>query len=144
LKQLIRTILDDKGSHVESIGPEATVADGVRRMNEHRIGSLLVMEGVRPVGIFTERDVLVRVVAERLDPDATPIRQVMTSPLVAIGPDQTVEDAMVIITKRRCRHLPVMDGSDLLGMVSIGDITRSLISHQKAEIQDLVSYITWG
>jgi CBS domain-containing protein len=102
------------------------------------------MEGVRPVGIFTERDVLVRVVAERLDPDATPIRQVMTSPLVAIGPDQTVEDAMVIITKRRCRHLPVMDGNDLLGMVSIGDITRSLISHQKAEIQDLVSYITWG
>lgn len=140
----VHDILERKGHDVVAIDAADTVLSAARRMNERGIGGVVVMDGGTMVGIFTERDVLVRVVAERLDPDATPIRQVMTSPLVAIGPDQTVEDAMVIITKRRCRHLPVMDGNDLLGMVSIGDITRSLISHQKAEIQDLVSYITWG
>jgi CBS domain-containing protein len=144
LNRPIREVLDDKGSHVETIGPDATVADAVRRMNEQHIGALLVLDGSRPVGIFTERDVLVRVVAQRRDVDTTIVRDVMTTPLVCIKPTTTVEEAMVIVTEKRCRHLPVMEGSELVGLVSIGDLTRSFIRHQQSEIQDLVSYITWG
>lgn len=142
MNQQVSTILEDKGSHVETIGPDASVADAVRRMNELRIGSLLVLEGERVVGIFTERDVLTRIVSNRRDPDGTSVRDVMTSRLVTIKLTTTVEEAMVIVTAKRCRHLPVMDGDQLVGMVSIGDLTRSLLRGQRAEIQDLVGYIT--
>ncbi len=142
--QPIHQILEEKGSHVERVGPDETVADAVRRMNEHKIGSVLVMEGDEVVGIFTERDVLTRVVAEKKDPDATKISDVMTSELVVVSPDTTVENAMLIITKKRCRHLPVLADGKLVGMVSIGDVTRWMIRHQRHEIHDLVSYITWG
>ncbi len=142
MNQQISTILEDKGSHVETIGPDASVADAVRRMNELRIGALLVLEGERVVGIFTERDVLTRVVSDRRDPDGTSVRDVMTSRLVTIKLTTTVEEAMIIVTEKRCRHLPVMNGEQLVGMVSIGDLTRSLLRGQKAEIQDLVGYIT--
>ena len=141
MKQQVRTILEDKGSHVETIGPEATVADAVRRMNELRIGSLLVLEGERVVGMFTERDVLTRIVSDRRDPDGTFIRDVMTSTLITLVPTNTVEEALTIVNEKRIRHLPVMNGDQLVGMISIGDLTRSLIRHQQAEIQDLVGYI---
>jgi len=141
VKQQVRTILEDKGSHVETIGPEATVADAVRRMNELRIGSLLVLEGERVVGMFTERDVLTRIVSDRRDPDGTFIRDVMTSTLITLVPTNTVEEALTIVNEKRIRHLPVMNGDQLVGMISIGDLTRSLIRHQQAEIQDLVGYI---
>jgi len=144
MHQQVKRILEDKGARVESIGPDATVAEAVTRMNELHIGSLLVMEGDRPVGIFTERDVLVRIVATEHAPGATRVRDVMTAPLVAIGPTTTVQEAMVVVTRQRCRHLPVMDGDTLVGLVSIGDLTRSLIKDQQAEISDLVRYITWS
>ena len=144
MQQQIRALLEEKGKDVESIGPDASVADAVRRMNERHIGALLVIEGDRPVGIFTERDVLVRVVAERLDPDTTGVRDVMTTTLVVVTPTTTVEEAMVITTHKRCRHLPVMNGSELVGLVSAGDLTRSLIKNQQADISDLTNYITSG
>ena len=138
----IRTILANKGSHVEIIGPKSTVSVAVQRMNEHHIGSLLVTSGGRPVGIITERDVLVRVVAEGLDAQEVSVESVMTKNLVAIHPSTTVAEAMMVVTEKRCRHLPVIDNGDLVGLVSIGDLTHSLIRHQQAEINDLVSYIT--
>lgn len=144
----IRTVLEAKGSHVETIGPDATVADAVRRMNEARIGALLVVDEQggrqRPAGIFTERDVLTRVVAAGRDPAATSVREVMSTPLVVIRPETTVQEAMMVVTEKRCRHLPVMRGDDLVGLVSIGDLTRALLREQQAKIDDLVTYITWG
>lgn len=138
----VSAILADKGSSVATVAPGATVAEAVALMNERSIGSLLVTEGERLVGIFTERDVLRRVVAARRDPDQTLVRDVMTDDLIVISPTTEVEDAMRIVTDRRCRHLPVVEGRKLVGMISIGDLTRWTIRHQQAEIQDLVSYMT--
>lgn len=138
----VRAILDQKGTAVETTNPEATVSDAVRAMNRARIGCLVVLDGDRPVGIFTERDVLTRVVDAGLDPTTTPVARVMTRDLVAIRPETQVPQAMAIMTEKRCRHLPVLDGGQLAGMVSIGDVTRWNVRDQRHTIEDLVSYIT--
>lgn len=121
-----------------------SVFDAVAEMNRHRVGSMLVLESGRLVGIFTERDVLRRIVGEGRDPRATPIRDVMTANLITIGPDATVEQAMAIFTEKRCRHLPVLDQGQLVGSISIGDITRWMGDAHRAEAEHLKNYITTG
>lgn len=138
----VRAILDHKGTAVETTTASTSVAEAVRAMNRARIGCLVVVDGDRPLGIFTERDVLTRVVDGGLDPEATPVAEVMTRDLVAIRPETTVHQAMAVMTERRCRHLPVVDGGRLAGMVSIGDVTRWNVRDQRHTIEDLVSYIT--
>ena len=135
-------LLQDKGSEVQTVKPDDSVLDAVRRMNEVGIGSLLVMNGDELVGIFTERDVLRRVVDSGLDPAATRVAKVMTRDLVTVGPAMTVGEAMAVVTQRRCRHLPVCEEGRLLGVVSSGDLTRWATRHQATHIQDLVNYIT--
>jgi CBS domain-containing protein len=102
---------------------------------------LLVLERGRPVGIFTERDVLVRVVAAGLDPKVTPVGEVMTRSLVAVHSETTVGEAMRIITEKRCRHLPVVDDTRLRGLISIGDLTSWLVRDHERTIADLHDYI---
>jgi CBS domain-containing protein len=138
----LSVLLAEKGPTVHSISPEATVLDAVRRMNEQRIGSLLVTDGGAPVGIFSERDVLCRVVDQGRDPSATKVADVMTSELVTVRPDATVKEALGVVSEKRCRHLPVMSENQLAGMVSIGDLTHWLVRNQAFHIQDLVNYIT--
>jgi CBS domain-containing protein len=138
----LKRILEEKGDTVHSVEPETTVLDAVRRMNQHRVGALLVMDGERPVGIFTERDVLQRVVDAGKDPGKTQVAEVMTTDLVCVRPETTVHEAMAVITERRCRHLPVLDGKQLAGLVSIGDLTRWLVKDQHVQIRDLVDFIT--
>jgi CBS domain-containing protein len=138
----LNAVLSSKGHTVHSVAPTASVLDAVRKMNGERIGSLLVRADDNVVGIFTERDVLTRVVDQGRDPAATTVAQVMTRDLVAVKPSITVEEAMAVVTEKRCRHLPVMDGAQLLGLVSIGDLTRWVSRHQEIHIQDLVNYIT--
>ena len=138
----LRRILEEKGDTVHSVEPEATVLDAVRRMNQHRVGALLVMDGERPVGIFTERDVLKRVVDAGKDPGKTAVAEVMTTDLVCVRPETTVHEAMAVITERRCRHLPVLEGERLAGLVSIGDLTRWLVKDKDVQIRDLVDFIT--
>jgi CBS domain-containing protein len=135
-------LLQHKGAQVHDVAPSATVLDAVRRMNQERVGALLVRDGGEVVGIFTERDVLVRVIDPGRDPGTTLVGQVMTRELVTVGPGTTVEEAMGVVTEKRCRHLPVMDGGALLGLVSIGDLTRWVTRHQAWHIEDLVRYIT--
>lgn len=137
----VSAILEHKGTEVETTNPGATVSEAVRAMNRARIGSLVVLDGERPVGIFTERDVLTRVVAEGRDPDATIVGDVMTRELAVIRPVATVRLAMAIMTEKRCRHLPVVEAGRLAGMISIGDVTRWNIRDQQNTIDDLVSYI---
>lgn len=137
----IAKVLEQKGRDVVTVSPDATVLAAVQRMNERRIGALLVTEGGRPVGMFTERDVLVRVVAAGLDPKATSVGEVMTRSLVVIRSDLTVAQAMVLITERRCRHLPVIDGSALRGLISSGDLTSWVVRHQQRTIDDLYDYM---
>lgn len=140
----VRAILDDKGRQVHTVPPETTVAAAVAAMNRARIGALVVVEAERPLGIFTERDVLVRVVDGGRDPAATQVGEVMTAPVVAIDPRTTVGEAMVLVTEKRCRHLPVLEEGRLAGMISIGDLTRWLVRGQQHRIDELLSYITGG
>lgn len=139
----LRSVLAEKGSAVYATAPSATVRDAVREMNAKGVGALLVLEPVgRVVGIFTERDVLRRVVDEGRDPATTPVRAVMTREVVMVEPSLTVGEAMAIMTRLRVRHLPVVEDGTLYGMVSIGDLTRWLVSDQQEEIDRLVDYIT--
>jgi CBS domain-containing protein len=137
----IAHVLAQKGSHVETISPEAMVLGAVQRMNERKIGALLITDRDRPVGIFTERDVLVRVVAAGLDPGTTPVNEVMTRSPIVIRSDVTVSQAMLVITERRCRHLPVIDDGELRGLISIGDLMSWLVRYQQRTIEDLYDYV---
>ena len=142
MEHLLKAILDFKGSAVHTIAPETTVLDAVGRMNEKGVGALLVTDGDQPVGMFTERDVLRRVVDVRRDPSSTKVAEVMSRELVVVHPEVTVEEAMAIMTERRCRHLPVIQDDDIVGMVSIGDLSRWMSRRQANHINDLMSYIT--
>ncbi|HEU4731332.1 MAG TPA: CBS domain-containing protein [Kofleriaceae bacterium] len=141
MKDPVGKLLESKGNDVVTVSPQATVLTAVQRMNERKIGALVVVERDRPVGMFTERDVLVRIVAAGLDPNTTPVNEVMTRNPVVIRPETTVNEAMLVITRRRCRHLPVMDERGLLGMISIGDLTSWVVRHQQRTIEDLYDYM---
>ena len=141
MNETIEKVLEHKGDTVEAIAPDTSVLRAVERMNECHIGSLVVCDGERPIGIFTERDVLVRVVARGLDPKKTPVGEVMTRDPIAIRPDVTVTEAMMVISQRRCRHLPVVDDRGLRGLISIGDLTRWIVRNQEQTIEDLYEYL---
>lgn len=140
----ISAILDRKGRSVFSVLPAMTVSEAVAEMNRHRVGSVLVLDGGRLVGIFTERDVLRRVVGPGVDPLRTRVSEVMTSGVLTIPPDATIEDTMVLFTEKRCRHLPVVENGRLAGTISIGDITRWMADASRAEAEHLKNYITGG
>ena len=138
----IREILAVKGPHVQSVGPDATVLDAALLMNEHKIGSLLVMDGGRLVGIITERDLLQKVVSQRRDPATTPVHMVMSDQVACCRPETTVDEARGVMKNRRIRHLPVLDeGDQLLGLVSIGDLNAFLSHDQELTIHILHEYI---
>lgn len=138
----LAVLVERKGATVHAVPPSATVLEAVRKMNQEHIGALLVRDDEQVAGIFTERDVLTRVIDRGRAPAATPVAEVMTSSLVTVGPRTTVEEAMAVVTEKRCRHLPVMEGDRVLGLVSIGDLTRWVTRHQAWHIEDLVRYIT--
>lgn len=137
----VGTLLSRKGSALHSVAPSVTVTDAVRTMNLHKIGCLLVMIEQRLVGIFTERDILTRIVAAGLDPKVVSVQEVMTRNVVTITPAVTVERVMEIFFARRCRHLPVIDDGALVGLISIGDVSRWLVDVHRAEADSLRQYI---
>jgi CBS domain-containing protein len=140
----ITAILDRKGSKVFSIAPTLSVADAVAEMNRNRVGSVLVMEGDKILGIFTERDVLRRVVGAGLDPKTTGVTAVMTAGVMTITPATTIDETIEIFTEKRFRHLPVVDAGRLVGTISIGDVTRWMADAHRAEAEHLKNYITSG
>ena len=121
-----------------------TVSEAVSEMNRHRVGSVLVLDAGQLVGIFTERDVLRRVVGDGVDPKRTLVSDVMTANVITISPDASVEETMVLFTEKRCRHLPVLNNGELVGTISIGDITRWMADSHRAEAEHLKNYITSG
>jgi CBS domain-containing protein len=135
-------LLSVKGSRVWSISPQATVFDGLALMAQKDIGALLIIENHRPVGIMSERDYARKIILDGRSSRDTPIRSIMTTPLVSVGPDDSVERAMQVMTQHRVRHLPVMDGDAVLGIVSIGDLVKVTIDHQQHTIEQLERYIT--
>jgi CBS domain-containing protein len=140
----VKEILDEKGHDVLQIEGDDTVFEAVRTMVEAGVGSLLVMDGENVAGIFTERDYLRRMTLEGRDDKETAVRDVMSSPLVVVTPQNTIDECMAMMTDRRIRHLPVVDGGDVVGIVSIGDIVKFKSKQQSFEIKYLTDYITAG
>ena len=128
----------EEGEAIHSVGPDTPVSECVRLMTASKIGALIIMDGERLIGIFTERDALNKVLAGGLDPANTKVSEVMTRDPYCLRPTTTVDDAMKLITKRRFRHLPIVDNGKVLAVVSSGDLTHWLVQDQTGEIQELV------
>jgi CBS domain-containing protein len=121
-----------------------TVIEAVQKMNQHKIGAVLVMNGDKLAGIFTERDVLTRVITSKLDPHITPITQAMSVNVMTVAPETTVQEVMDIFAEKRCRHLPVIQDEKLVGLISIGDVSRWVANSHRAEAESLRQYIAGG
>lgn len=137
----VRHLLASKKSTLFSIGPDAPVLEAVRSMAEHGIGALLVMSGGALTGIVSERDYARKVVLHGRASADTPVSQIMSSPVLTVSPDATAQHCMVLMTERRIRHLPVVEDGRVIGLVSIGDLVKSVIEDQQRTIEQLESYI---
>jgi CBS domain-containing protein len=141
----VAKVLEGKGSEVLTIDADATVFEAIKRMVEANVGALLVTDGGRVAGIVTERDYLRRVTIEGRTEEETLVREIMTSPLVYVTPETSVEECMAVMTERRIRHLPVFaEGRDLVGIVSIGDVVKFKSAEQDFQIKFLTEYIESG
>ena len=138
----IGQLLDRKGHEVWSIGPDASVYEGVETMAEKGVGALLVMEGKRLVGIISERDYARKVVLKDRSSRETRIAEIMTTQLVHGTPHQSVQEGLSVMTEKRIRHLPIMNGEELVGVVSIGDLVKEIIAEQQQMISQLEQYIS--
>ena len=137
----VRHLLESKTPEIFAIGPDAPVLDAIRLMAEKRIGALLVMQAGRLVGIVSERDYARKVVLQGRASASTPVRDIMTPEVVKVGLNDTADRCMQLVTNRRIRHLPVVDGDAVLGVVSIGDLVKAVIEDQQLEIDQLQRYI---
>jgi CBS domain-containing protein len=137
----LRDILAQKGREVISVHSADTVMRAASLMNERNIGGVVVLDDGQLAGIFTERDVLRRVVAQGRDPATTPVRAVMSSPVVTCRPDLGIDECAALMTTRRVRHLPIRDRDELVGMVTIRDILAYQVGEQQATIAQMNSYL---
>ena len=138
----VEEILATKGREVLSVDADATVYDAAQQMIDANVGAMLVSVRGRVTGIVTERDYLRRVTLEgRADRD-TAVREIMSSPLIVISPDTTIEECMALMTERRIRHLPVDEHGDVVGVISIGDLVNCVITEQEQTIKHLHAYIS--
>ncbi len=141
MKRTIEEVLATKGHAVYCVDAMAKVMDAVGVMNQHHIGSVVVMKDEKLLGIFTERDVLTRIVAPARDAREVVIHDVMTPELYTLTPQDSLSEAMELMTRRRCRHVPIVHDGELVGMLSIGDVTKALSENLKNELHELESYI---
>jgi CBS domain-containing protein len=144
MAETVSSILRHKGHHVWSVSPDDSVLQAISVMAEKGVGALVVIAGQTLVGIVSERDYARKVVLQGKSSKDTAVRDIMTSPVVSVSPNQTVDDCMRIVTTNRIRHLPVVQGESVVGVVSIGDLVQSVISTQGETIQFLQEYIVGG
>ncbi len=137
-----RELLGSKGRDVWTTGPDGSVHDAVRMLADKGVGALVVVDGGRVVGIFSERDCVRKILHTDKTLREVPVREWMTPRVVYVQPDQTVEECLALMTDKRIRHLPVMEGDRLIGVLSIGDLVKSMLSHQQFIIQQLEHYIS--
>jgi CBS domain-containing protein len=140
----VSALIERKGSAVHAVASTFTIAEAVAEMNKKRIGCVVIMDAGKIIGIFTERDVLSRVVGADLDPKTVRVGDVMTKDVHMISPDTTVEQTMELFAEKRCRHIPVVEKGQLKGLISIGDISRWVADTSKAEADHLKNYISGG
>jgi CBS domain-containing protein len=140
--KLVRHILQSKGSSVVSVSPSASVLDAIKLMAEKGIGALVVMEGTKLCGIVTERDYARKVILKDKSSHNTPVSDIMSDKVCTAAPDDSVDKCMNTMTDRRIRHLPVLSGGKVVGMISIGDLVKAVIADQQEAIEQLEHYIT--
>jgi CBS domain-containing protein len=141
---IVRGLLQTKGQAVWSIGPDATVYQALELLAEKNVGALLVRDAGELVGIISERDYARRVELQGKSSRDTRVEEIMTRRVVYVRPEQSVEECMALMTEKRVRHLPVIEGDQLIGVVSIGDVVKAIIAAQEFMIQQLENYITGG
>ena len=138
----VALLLRGKGGEILSVSPETPVFEALKVMAEKNVGALLAVEGDRLVGIFSERDYARKVILKGKSSKDTPVREIMSSHVLYVRPEQTVEDCMALMTDKRVRHLPVLDEGRLVGVISIGDVVKAIIDEQEFLIEQLQNYIT--
>ena len=138
----VKAILATKGNDIFSIAPDASVYDAIHLLAEKEIGALLVMDGPLMVGILSERDYARQIILKGRSSEETKVREIMTTNVLHATPDNDTGECMTIMTKNRIRHLPVIDDSEVVGVISIGDLVRSIIAEQESTIGDLRKYIS--
>jgi len=137
----VRQLLQAKGSQIYAIAPDARVFDALKLMAEREVGALVVMEGGTLAGIISERDYARKVILHGKSSHDLQVRDIMTAKVITVHPGQTVEECMALMTEKRIRHLPVIEGDRLIGVVSIGDLVKEVIAEQEQTIKQLESYI---
>ena len=137
----VRHLLESKAPEVFAISPDQPVLDAIKLMADKRIGALLVMQGGRLIGIVSERDYARKIVLQGRSSATTPVRDIMTNDVISVGLNDTADHCMQLVTDRRIRHLPVVEGDAVLGVVSIGDLVKAVIEDQQVEIAQLQRYI---
>lgn len=137
----VRHLLESKGSEVYSVAPDAPVVEAIRLMAQRGIGALVVLDGERLAGVVSERDYARKVVLQGRSSSSTLVQEIMTPDVVQVGLDDTVDRCMQLVTDRRLRHLPVVDGQRVIGVVSIGDLVKAVIEDQQEELDQLQRYI---
>ncbi|MBA1145950.1 CBS domain-containing protein [Ectothiorhodospiraceae bacterium WFHF3C12] len=142
METTLGTIIKEKPGVLYSVAPEASVQEAVNVMVEGGVGCVMVMKQGRLEGLFTERDLMHRVVGREIDPSQITTSEVMTREIATVSPKLTVGEAMALCTEKRLRHLPVYEGETLIGMVSSGDLTKYAVSEQQHTIEDLIKYIS--
>jgi CBS domain-containing protein len=138
---IVRHMLDRKARALFTVEPDAPVLEAIRAMAAHQVGALLVMSGDDLRGIISERDYARKVILLGRSSADTPVRDIMSSPVITVQPDTTVQACMQLMTDKHVRHLPVTDGGRVIGMVSIGDLVKAVIAEQQQQIEQLESYI---
>ncbi|HJS35090.1 MAG TPA: CBS domain-containing protein [Pseudoxanthomonas sp.] len=137
----VRQLLGSKTPEVFSVSPDASVLDAIKLMAEKGVGAVLAMQGARLCGIVSERDYARKVVLQGRSSSNTPVRDIMTAKVVTVGPDDSVDHCMQIVTEHRIRHLPVVEGEAIVGVISIGDLVKAVIEDQQVELDQLQRYI---
>lgn len=137
----VRHLLESKAPEVFAIGPDQPVLDAIKLMADKRIGAVLVMQAGKLVGILSERDYARKIVLQGRSSATTPVRDIMTHDVISVGLNDTADHCMQLVTDRRIRHLPVLEGDAVLGVVSIGDLVKAVIEDQQVEIAQLQRYI---
>lgn len=138
----LRRVLEAKGHDVYSTTPDATVFDALKEMADRDVGALIILEDGKVVGIFSERDYARKIILLGRSSRETPVRDIMTSRVVFARPDLKLDECLALMTDKRIRHLPVMDEGELVGVVSIGDLVKGIIDHQRFVITQLEGYVT--
>jgi CBS domain-containing protein len=138
---IVSQLLKQKGRVIHAVAPDAPVLEAIRLMAEHSVGALLVMQGEQLVGVVSERDYARKVILKGRSSNETPIRQIMSAPVLTVRADQSVHECMRIMTENRIRHLPVVDANGVIGVLSIGDLVRVVLEEQQRTIADLEQYI---